>query len=96
MDQNGYSYIPSESNFFLLDTKRAGKSVIDAMARQSVIIGRTWPAMPTHVRVTVGTRPEMEQFQAAFKKVMDGTAVGAIRSPRRNQRPHMDGLAYPS
>ncbi len=68
--RNGYSYIPSESNCFMLDTKRSGKEVREAMAKENVAIGRVWPLMPTYVRITVGTQPEMERFQAAFKKVM--------------------------
>ena len=70
LDRNGYSYIPSESNCFMLDTKRPGKEVREAMAKENVLIGRIWPVMPTYVRVTVGTQPEMERFQAAFQKVM--------------------------
>jgi histidinol-phosphate aminotransferase len=72
LDHNGYFYIPSESNCFLLETKRPGKEVREAMAKENVLIGRTWPVMPTYVRVTVGTQPEMEKFQAAFQKVMKG------------------------
>ena len=72
LDRNGYSYIPSESNCFLLDTKRPGKDVRDAMAKENVLIGRIWPIMPTCVRITVGTQQEMERFQAAFQKVMKG------------------------
>jgi histidinol-phosphate aminotransferase len=72
LDGNGYSYIPSVANFFLLDTKRPAKEVITAMAQQNVIIGRVWPAMPTYSRITVGTSNEMEQFQAALQKVMKG------------------------
>ena len=36
LDRNGYAYIPSESNCFLLDTKRPGKEVRDAMAKENV------------------------------------------------------------
>jgi histidinol-phosphate aminotransferase len=72
LDRNGYAYIPSESNCFLLDTKRPGKEVRDAMAKENVLIGRVWPVMPTYVRITVGTQEEMERFQAAFQKVMKG------------------------
>jgi histidinol-phosphate aminotransferase len=72
LDRNGYSYIPSESNCFMLDTKRPGKEVREAMAKENVLIGRIWPLMPTYVRVTVGTLPEMEKFQMAFQKVMKG------------------------
>jgi histidinol-phosphate aminotransferase len=67
---NGYSYIPSESNCFMLDTKRPGQEVRDAMAKENVLIGRVWPVMPTYVRITVGTQEEMEHFQTAFQKVM--------------------------
>ncbi len=72
LDRNGFSYIPSQSNCFLVDTKRPGKEVRDAMAKENVLIGRSWPVMPTYVRVTVGTQPEMEKFRAAFQKVMKG------------------------
>jgi histidinol-phosphate aminotransferase len=70
LDHNGYTYIPSESNCFMLDTKRPGKEMRDAMAKENVLIGRVWPVMPTWVRVTVGTQDEMEKFQTAFQKVM--------------------------
>jgi histidinol-phosphate aminotransferase len=95
LDRNRYPYIPSQSNCFLLDTKRAGKEVIAAMEQQEVVIGRVWPVMPTWVRITVGTRAEMDRFQAAFKRVMDGTAVGTLpRVP--GARRHMDDFAYPA
>jgi len=50
------------------------------MLEEKVSIGRTWPSMPTYVRVTVGTKDEMAKFQAAFVKCMDkkpDTANGA-------------------
>jgi histidinol-phosphate aminotransferase len=79
LDQNGYKYIPSQSNCFLLETGRTGREVIAAMAKQNVYIGRVWPIYPTHVRITIGTSDEMEQFQVAFDKVMKGKAqVGAL------------------
>jgi histidinol-phosphate aminotransferase len=94
LDKNGYSYIPSEANFFMLDTKRPAKPAIDAMAKQNVYIGRIWPSMPTYTRITIGTAPEMEQFQAAWQKVMSGAVtarVGAIPNPRRR---NLDGIVF--
>jgi histidinol-phosphate aminotransferase len=90
LDRNGYSYIPSESNCFMLDTKRPGKEVIDAMAQQNVLIGRIWPVMPTYVRITVGTAEEMGAFQAAFQKVMRGAVAfsPAPLPPTRKRNPH--------
>jgi histidinol-phosphate aminotransferase len=70
LTRNGYSFIPSESNCFMLDTKRPGQEVRDAMAKENVLIGRIWPIMPTYVRITVGTQEEMSKFQTALQKVM--------------------------
>jgi histidinol-phosphate aminotransferase len=92
LDRSHYSYVPSESNCFMLDTKRPGKEVIEAMARQHVSIGRIWPVWPTYVRITVGTRAEMDRFQAAFQKVMTGATAISLRgadsllSPREAPR----------
>jgi histidinol-phosphate aminotransferase len=78
---NGYSFIPSQSNCFMLDTQRDGQHVIDAMRQQNVYIGRIWPVMPTYVRITVGTPDEMGQFQTAFNRVMKNAVAGKTVSP---------------
>jgi histidinol-phosphate aminotransferase len=78
LDRNGYSYIPSQTNFFLLDVKRPGKDAATAMAAQNVHIGRTWSTLPNHVRVTIGTANEMEEFQTAFKKLMTGNVTASL------------------
>jgi histidinol-phosphate aminotransferase len=62
-------FIPSQANHFMMDVKRPGGEVIEALQDQKVYIGRVWPIWPTHVRVTVGTRDEMEKFKAAYLKV---------------------------
>lgn len=86
LDGNHYSYIPSLSNCFLLDTRRPGRETIEAMARLNVFVGRVWPSYPNHVRITVGTQEEMTRFQEAFQKVMTGAValstgeVGAQRT----------------
>ncbi|MBZ5529384.1 MAG: pyridoxal phosphate-dependent aminotransferase [Acidobacteriia bacterium] len=88
---NGYSFIPSQSNCFLLDTQRPAKDVIAAMAEHNVFIGRIWPVLPTHVRITVGTREEMEQFQSAFQLVMKAAAQGRLPSAPNVAGRHLDG-----
>jgi histidinol-phosphate aminotransferase len=95
LERNGYSYVPSHSNFFMLDTKRPAKETIDAMAAQKVFIGRIWPAWPTYSRITVGTRDEMEAFRSAFHKVMSGAVVSKpVKAEMR--RPHLDGIVFRS
>jgi histidinol-phosphate aminotransferase len=93
LDRNGYSYIPSESNCFLLDTKRPAKPVIEAMAQQNVFIGRIWPILPTCTRITIGTQEEMEKFQSAFQKVMRGTTAFSLPLA---PRPHLNHRVLPS
>jgi histidinol-phosphate aminotransferase len=61
-------FIPSESNKFMMNTKRPGKDFYAAMAEQKVYIGRVWPVWPTWVRVTVGTKDEMAKFKVACMK----------------------------
>jgi histidinol-phosphate aminotransferase len=70
LEKNKFHYVPSVSNCFMVDVKRPGKQIQDAMLKEKVVIGRVWPAWPTYVRVTVGTADEMKKFQAAFLKVM--------------------------
>jgi histidinol-phosphate aminotransferase len=70
LDSKRFSFVPSESNKFMVDVKRPGQEVVRAMAAEKVFIGRVWPAWPTHVRVSIGTKEEMEAFKRAFLKVM--------------------------
>ena len=70
LDKHHFHYVPSVSNKFMVDVKRPGREVIEAMAKENVYIGRVWPSWPTYVRVSVGTHEDMEKFKAAFLKVM--------------------------
>ncbi|HWG20979.1 MAG TPA: pyridoxal phosphate-dependent aminotransferase [Terracidiphilus sp.] len=70
LKQQGYAVTPSESNCFMLDTRRPGKQVLQAMASKEVFVGRIWPSWPTQVRITVGTPEEMMTFRKAFTEVM--------------------------
>jgi len=70
LGKHNYKVTPSASNCFMVETGRPAQQVIDALAAQKIMIGRVFPGMPTHVRVTVGTADEMAKFQAAFLKVM--------------------------
>jgi histidinol-phosphate aminotransferase len=69
LTKKNVEFIPSESNCFMLNTKRPGEEFNMAMRKEKVYIGRTWKVWPTWARVTVGTKDEMQKFQAAFDKV---------------------------
>ena len=70
LDKHNFKFVPSVSNCFMVDVGRPGSEIITALAKEKVIVGRTWPAWPNHIRVTVGLPDEMEKFKAAFAKVM--------------------------
>lgn len=66
----GHACLPSQANCFMVDVKGDGRAFSAAMARHKVFVGRSWPALPRHVRVTVGTAGEMARFRDAFARVM--------------------------
>jgi len=70
LDKHNFSFVRSVSNCFMVDVKRPGREIVNAMAQEKVYIGRVWPSWPNHVRVTVGTQDEMNKFKTAFVKVM--------------------------
>ena len=65
----GYASIPSQANFIMVNVKREARPIIVALAQRGVQIGRPFPALPNHLRVTIGKRPEMETFLSAFRQV---------------------------
>jgi histidinol-phosphate aminotransferase len=88
---NNCSFIPSQTNCFMVDTKRPGHEVMAAMAKRGVYIGRVWPVMPTYVRITVGTHTEMQKFQVAYKEVMSTSTAGLTMPelpPRLRDHPY--------
>jgi histidinol-phosphate aminotransferase len=70
LGQRGFAYIPSEANMIMIDCRRPGRDVYTAMLSHNIAIGRSWPSLPTHVRVTIGTAEEMALFKTAFAKVV--------------------------
>ena len=92
LDRNGYSYIPSVSNCFMLDTKRPAKQANAAMAEQKIIVGRIRRVMPTYTRITVGTHEEMEKFQVAFQNVIAARWSRAPGKTKNRSRGTSTGL----
>lgn len=70
LDRFGFKWIPSQANFLMIDLRREVKPVIAAMRERNVQVGRVFPALPSFMRVTIGTRPQMETFVSTFREVM--------------------------
>ena len=65
----GYDVLPSEANFFMVHVGRDVPGVIEDFRAKKVMVGRPFPPMTQHLRVSVGTPAEMEQFTRAFKEI---------------------------
>ena len=70
LDAIGYKSIPSQANFIMVDLKRPVAPLIQAMKERKVEVGRLFPALPNHMRVTIGKKSEMEAFLTAFRQVI--------------------------
>ncbi len=70
LDKMGYKSIPSQANFIMFDCKRPVVPLIQSLRQRNVHVGRLFPALPNHMRLTIGKKSEMESFLSAFKQVM--------------------------
>ena len=70
LEKLGYKSIPSQANFIMFDCKKSVVPLIKAMKEKNVAVGRLFPAMPNHMRLTIGKKAEMESFVSAFKQVI--------------------------
>ncbi|HXH40295.1 MAG TPA: aminotransferase class I/II-fold pyridoxal phosphate-dependent enzyme [Thermoanaerobaculia bacterium] len=66
----GYEIVPSETNFIMIDVRRDVRPLISGMRTHGVHVGRLFPAMPHHMRVTIGKPEQMEAFVRAFSEVI--------------------------
>ena len=71
----GFKPIPSQANFVMISIGRPAQPVIDELKKRGVLVGRLFPSMPDHVRVSFGTMAEMKTFVKEFKEVMSAQAA---------------------
>src|SRR5256885_7438940 len=70
LDAMDFKYIPSQANFVMIDVKRPVLPLIKALKERNVQVGRLFPALPNHMRLTVGKKSEMEAFLSAFRQAL--------------------------
>jgi histidinol-phosphate aminotransferase len=66
----GFDCIPSQANFFMVHLRRPVVPVIEEFRKKGVIVGRPFPPMNEHLRVSIGTPEEMSRFMVAFKEIV--------------------------
>ena len=70
-------YIPTEANFVMIDVGGDVSPVIASFAARRILVGRRFAAMPTWLRVTVGTDKETDLFLAALREIVPARAAAA-------------------
>ena len=65
----GYDVVPSDANFFMVHIKRPVEPVIDEFKKKGVLVGRPFPPMTQHLRVSVGSPAEMQRFITGFREI---------------------------
>lgn len=71
----GYEVLPSQTNFFMVAIGREIQPVIEEFRAKKVLVGRPFPPMTTHMRVSIGTADEMDRFMRAFKEIFPAKAA---------------------
>jgi histidinol-phosphate aminotransferase len=62
-------YIPSETNFVMIDVGGDVLPVREAFRERGIQVGRKFPSMPNWLRVSIGKPEEMEAFVAALRAI---------------------------
>lgn len=76
LEAHGYPTIPSQANFFMVSLEgRTVQPVIQEFRTKGILVGRPFPPMVNHLRVSVGTPEDMDRFVAAFKEIFPKKAA---------------------
>ncbi len=76
LESYGYPVIPSQTNFFMVSLhERTVQGVIEEFRKKGILVGRPFPPMLNHLRVSVGTPDDMEKFMKAFKEIFPQKAA---------------------
>lgn len=71
----GLQAFPAYGNFIMVDVKRSGQEVFDALLRKGIIVRAGHKLYPTHIRITVGSQEQNEKVIAALTAVLQEIAV---------------------
>jgi histidinol-phosphate aminotransferase len=83
LEAHGYPVIPSQTNFFMVSIgERTVQPVIQEFRDKGILVGRPFPPMLNHLRVSVGLPEEMDKFEKAFKEIFPKRAPAATMAAR--------------
>lgn len=66
----GYSVADSQANFVFVDLGAPAEDFRKACAREGVLVGRSFPPLENHARISLGTLDEMKRATTVFSNVL--------------------------
>jgi histidinol-phosphate aminotransferase len=70
----GFTPAASHTNFLMVPIGRDARAFRDACARHGILVGRLFPPLTTHARVSIGTMDEMKRAVDVFRQVLSASA----------------------
>ncbi len=70
LDRMGFRYVPTQTNFFLIEIPEGGKQIYERLLREGVIVrAMDSYGIENYIRINAGLMEENERFIKALKKV---------------------------
>lgn len=69
LHREGRRYIPSHTNFVMISLERDVVPIIGQFRARNILVGRKFPSLPDWLRVSIGTRPQMQAFLTALRQI---------------------------
>lgn len=69
-EKDGRRYIPSQTNFVMVDVGGDVAPIVEQFRKRKILVGRKFPSMSNWLRVSIGTRKEIEAFVAALREIV--------------------------
>lgn len=73
----GYKVAKCDANFLMVDIRRDAKEFKMECIKQKVAIGRQFPTLPNHARVSIGTMDEMKKAISVFRSTLAASAANS-------------------
>jgi len=69
-EKAGYEVGASDTNFLMIDLRRDMRAVREACRKEGVAVGRPFPPLTTHLRISIGTMEEMQKATDVLRRVL--------------------------
>jgi len=83
-EKDGRRYIPSETNFVMVDVGGDVAPFIPKFREKKILVGRKFPSMGNWLRISIGTQKEMEAFVAALREIVPAKSARLSQAMARD------------